>query len=106
MPISQKQIDELKAQHGDTLIGVVVGIDDTFIFKRPSRADFDRWYDSDRKVAAARELTQACLVYPDRDSYIATLDKMPGVLMCNSGFLDAVVNSAGFQQGSVTLKKL
>lgn len=105
MSISDKQIEDLKAKHGE-IFGVEDSEGNLFVFKRPSRADFDRWYDSEKKSQDGRELVQSCLVHPTRDDLISALDKSPGLLQCRNGFVDAAVKAANFTEASATLKKL
>ncbi len=107
MTISDKQVEELKARHGDNLVGLTASDGTTLVFKRPSRSDFDRWVDGQgRGTEAARELAQSCLVYPDRDGMISLLDRLPGVLMCHNGILDTITKSAGYESGTTSVKKL
>jgi hypothetical protein len=106
MSLSDKQIDELKAKHGADLAGVTDEFGNIYVLKRPSRADFDRWFDSDRKTPDARQLVESCLVYPSTDVMIAALDKQPGLLQCRNGLLDAAVNQTGFKEGAASIKKL
>jgi hypothetical protein len=104
--LTDKQIDELKAKHGANIVGVVDEDGNIFVLKRPSRADFDRWFDSDRKSPDARQLVKSCLVYPSASDMDSALDKQPGLLQCRNGLLDAAVNQTGFREGAATLKKL
>jgi hypothetical protein len=105
--LNDKVISELKEKHGDALVAVEAsGV--TLVFKRPTRGEFDRWFDkrSDHGTAAARELAQACLVYPARDEMIAALDQRPAMLMCRGGILDAITELAGLSEDAATAKKL
>lgn len=92
MALTQDKIDELKAKHSGQLMAV-----GDMVFKRPSRAEYDRWVDA--KVAGgsqsvnARQLAQACLVHPTWDQFIETIDARPSLLL--NEVLDALVELAG-----------
>jgi hypothetical protein len=105
--LDDKKIQELKSLHGD-LVAVSAKGGNPLIFKRPARADFDRWHDytGDSKTDAARVLAQSCLVHPDRDGMMVELEKFPGLLVCRDGILDTIVALAGFKAEDTIVKKL
>jgi len=104
--LTPEKIEELKAKH--TVPMMVVG--DSIVFKRPSRAEYDRW--ADAKVAGgpqtvnARQLAQSCLVHPTWDEFIAVLDQTPSLLL--NECLDAMIELAGVggAEAKLTVKKL
>lgn len=109
--LTDEQITTLKAQHGDVLSIVQDPDGNMLVFKPPTRAVYDRWIDKgDNKQpsANARELAQACLVFPDRDGMIAMLDKRPGMLLGKNGVLDTITGMAGLfgEEGGAVSKKL
>jgi hypothetical protein len=107
MPLSEEQITKIKAQHGDDLRVAETAAGQAFVFKRPSRQAYDRWFDkSDAKPSeAARELAQDCLAFPGWAEFIAALDKQPTFLMGGGGALDAIMQLAGVGE-SPAVKKL
>jgi hypothetical protein len=107
MALTKEKIDELKAQNGSTPLAAV---GDLIVFKRPSRAEYDRWVDA--KVSGgsqstnARQLAQACLVYPSWDDFIALLNERPSLLL--NECLDALIELSGVdgEESKLTVKKL
>jgi hypothetical protein len=105
--LDPKIVEDLKAKHGPNLCGVKTRDGAVLVFKRPSRQEYDRWFDTRDKApsSAARELAQACLVYPERNDMIAALEAQPALLMCKGGISDAITDLAGLDQ-ETELKKL
>jgi hypothetical protein len=81
--LTDEQITELKAKHGSEL-AAVEGPTGTLVFKKPTRLVFDKWYDAQldksSRSAAARELAQNCLVFPEYALFIAALEAEPSLL--------------------------
>ena len=100
------KIAELKQQHGPDL-GLVTAPDGSeLVFRAPKRLEYDQWYDKRNEGSApARQLAQSCLVFPDRATMIAVLDRYPYMLQGKGGFLDIITDLAG-ADGAVTAKKL
>ncbi len=107
MALTKEKIDEIKAANGNTPL---MAIGDIIVFKRPSRAEYDRW--ADAKVAGgsqstnARQLAQACLVYPSWDEFTALLNERPSLLL--NECLDAMIELAGVggEETKLAVKKL
>lgn len=78
-----------------------------FVFRKPKRQEYNRWFDKrrDAPTEAATELAQSCLVHPERAEYIAALDKRPALLMQDQGFLDVCTDLAGADENSPTKPK-
>jgi hypothetical protein len=75
-------VAELKAKHGDNLAGVEID-GQLCIFKAPGRAVYDRWFDGysgTDKSKRSFELALSCLVHPDKQTFIACLDRAPAAL--------------------------
>ncbi len=106
-PIDPVIVAQLKAKHGDALIGVTAADGNMLVFRRPMRAEYDRWFDKrrDKPTEAGRELSQACVVYPDVAALFVALDRQPALLMCSNGIVDAITELAGFD-GVPAPKKL
>lgn len=103
--LQESQIAELKTAHGK--LGLVTSASGAeLVFRKPRRAEYDRWFDKreESPTTAARELAQACLVYPDRDGMIAVLDDQPSLLMCGNGIIDTVTDLAGAVGGAAQKK--
>ena len=94
-------ISQLKSAHGDEL-GAVEYDGTMFVFKKPKRQEYNRWFDKRRDAPseAASELTQSCLVHPAREAFIAALDKRPALLMQEQGFLDVCTDLAGADENA------
>lgn len=112
-PEIQKTIDDLKAKYGEDNLCALQAAGQLLIFRRPTRIEYDRWFDKassgdKNPSAAARELVQSALVYPTRTELISVLDKMPAVLQCQGGLLDSVTKLAGrgADQDDFVAKKL
>lgn len=105
--LDPKVIEGLKSQHGPDLCGVKTRDGSILVFRRPTRLEYDRWFDTREKSpsSAARELAQSCIVHPGRDAMIAALDAQPALLMCKGGISDALTDLAGLDQ-ETELKKL
>ena len=107
--MDEKTISEIKAQHGDKLVCLVTPDGTELVFKPPTRAAFDRWFDR-REVApseSARELAFSCLAYPTQAELVQCLDRRPALLMGRSGILDQVTALAGLEsETELQVKKL
>lgn len=105
--MDQKLIDDLKAKHTNLSLLTIDGME--FVFRTPTRPEFDRYMDSDKSQkgsAVARELAASVLVYPERNDLIATLDRKPGALLAKGGVLDTILDMAGLNEDVATAKKL
>jgi hypothetical protein len=99
---TDKQIEEYKAKGAQVLVG-------DHAFKRPSRAEYDRWVDAKvngtPQSANARQLAQACLV-SSWDDFVAAIDLRPSLLL--NEVLDALIELAGVggENSKIEVKKL
>lgn len=85
--------EEIKALLGGKR-GAVVEIDDQeIVIAEPTRAEFDRWSDSDKQTQATRVLVKSCVVHPDRGALDAILDKYPALV--KTELASAVAELAG-----------
>lgn len=105
--ITEEKIAELKASYPGGLMLVAAPMGD-FVFKRPSRAAFDKWHDGLRDInnarsVLARELCQHCLVFPDYGELLAQIDDMPGIL--TGEFAEACTTGVGLVE-KFEVKKL
>ena len=104
--LTEEQIVELKAKHGDKLAAVQCSAGDV-VFKPAIRAAYDKWRDKHfaeplTQSDNARELCQGCLVSPTWAEFKALLDTMPALLMkCT----DAIGELAGLSE-QYSVKKL
>lgn len=107
--MDEKTVAELKAAHGDNLICLIAPDGTELVFKKPSRAAFDRWFDR-REVApseSARELAFSSLVHPTQAELVKALDRRPALLMGRNGILDQVTSLAGLEsETELQVKKL
>jgi hypothetical protein len=105
MPLSDEEIRDLKAKHGNELRAVESG-DATLVFRKPKRQEYDHWFERREQTPqrAALEFAQQCLVSPDFASFMAALNDKPAILSSNGGVLDALLDMAGL--GGATQKKL
>lgn len=104
--LTEAELNELKDKHG-TIVAVEAPTG-TLVFRKPKRAEYDRWFDksqADKAKASehARELAQSCLVHPSRDGFLAALDDCPS-LLCGE-VLTAVTSLCGLQT-NYEIKKL
>lgn len=104
--ITQEKIDELKAQYG--ALSLVEAPKGDIVFRKPSRGEYDRWFDknnSDKAKATqhARELVKACRVFPDEQGLDAILDDCPSLTACEC--LNAITGMCGLQD-SFAVKRL
>lgn len=105
--LTPEKIQEIKSAHGNTPL---MAVGDLIVFKRPTRAEYDRWVDA--KVAGssqsdnARQLAQACLVFPKWDEFKELLDQRPSLLL--NECLDAMIELAGVggENAKLEAKKL
>lgn len=105
--IDEKTIADLKSVHGK--LGVVTSsTGGELVFRKPKRAEYDRWFDSreESPTKAARELAQSCLVHPDREGMISALDEQPALLMCGNGIIDTLTDLAGVSTANAAQKKI
>lgn len=105
--LTEAQVTELKAKHGDAL-ACVEGPTGPLVFKKPSRLVYDKWRDKhvgggEGQTANARELAQACLVFPEFSAFMATIDAEPALLM--GEVLEAILSLAG-AKNDYEVKKL
>jgi hypothetical protein len=105
--LTDEKIAELKAKH-PTLIMVEAAHDGTaLVFRKPTRHEYDRWQDSDKKTKDHRELASSTLVFPENPAeFMAILDRLPGLLTVRGGILDSVCSLAAFEEGAAASKKL
>ena len=101
--MEQSKIEEFKKQY--PILTLVETEKGDLLFKKPTRADYDRWvdkhtYDKSNASANARELAQSCLVYPNRDGLLSVLEEYPAILL--NEILDALIGMAkGDKRASV-----
>jgi hypothetical protein len=105
--LTPEKIAELKEKHGSKL-SAVMAPKGVLVFRKPSRAEYDRWSDKTNAnrgeaSSAARELAQCCLVTPDRDTFIAILEDAPS-LLCGE-ILSAITSMCGLDE-TYEIKKL
>ena len=83
------------ANKGARMLQVTVAGTDTFVFKAPSRSEWDAWIDGDKSQNGMRVMAKSCCVYPDDADAAITkvLDQYPAVL--GNGFADAIAELAG-----------
>lgn len=80
MALTDQKRAELEAEHES--IATVETPDGTLAFRRPKAAEYQRFTDKvggGKTSAGARELASVCIVYPDKDSAKAILEKYPAV---------------------------
>ncbi len=97
--LPQAKIDELKAKHGP--LACVIVNDTVLVFRKPSRTEYDRWFDKNasnkpESSKHARELAKACRVLPDEAGLDAVLEAKPAILMCE--VLNSITGLAGLQE--------
>lgn len=107
--MEDKQVAELKAQHGQDLVSLdFQGTE--YVFRKPKRQEYDRWLqrNGEDRITAARELAQACCVAPSAAEMFAAVDAYPAFLQAPGGIVDAVTELAGLTKTGVeaTKKKL
>lgn len=107
--MDEKQIQELKAQHGNDLAEVEFH-GQSFVFRKPKRAEYDYWIKkvSEDATQAGRELSQQCIVFPSAAEMFAAIDETPALLRAQNGFVDTITELAGLTKGGIlaTKKKL
>lgn len=111
MALTAEKEAELVSKHGEGNLWLVSAPNATLVFRRPTRVEYDRWFDKTNKkdqspTVAARELAQAALVFPGADEFRAALDQRPALLMCKGGILDNLTDMAGSDTEDVETKKL
>lgn len=104
MALDEKTIEDLKSKHAELMSVEEDGT--TLVFRRPTRAEYDRWFDkrNERPTDSARELAQSTLVHPKREEMIELLDRKPALLMCAGGVLDVITKMAGIGSDPVAKK--
>jgi hypothetical protein len=100
MALSEKQIAELKEKYGQVLT-LVETPDSDVVFRKPTRTEFDRWFDKNASDKAkgtehARQLVKSCLVFPTEETFNNIIDKTPALVPCE--FLQACTGMAGLQE--------
>jgi hypothetical protein len=95
------QIAKLKDQHGADLALVEANDGTELVFKKPARAEYNRWFNKREEdpSGAALQLAASCLVHPAYDQMILALDKQPALLMGGGGISAALILLAGVQDG-------
>lgn len=80
--LSQQQIDELKAQHGQVV--VVSTVEGDCAFRVPTRAEYTRYseylFREATRHRAPDTLVQSVVVYPSPDDFAAAVDRHPGIV--------------------------
>jgi hypothetical protein len=84
MPIDEKKLAELKAQHGEVL-SLETKAGEDVVFRMATPEEFDRFLvehtDPQSRPAAFRTLCLVCAVYPERGEMAALLRAKPGIAM-------------------------
>lgn len=106
--LDDKTVEELKAKHGKDLV-LIESRKGPLVFRRPTRAEYDRWHDqvrSDPENATkhARQLAKATLALPDEAGFDAAIDDQPAIL-CRE-VLDGICELAGLTGERPAVKKL
>lgn len=108
MPLDEKTILALKAQHGEDLAAITLPDETQLVFRKPNRMEYERWFDkrTEQPTKSARELCSTTHVWPE-GAFQAAYDKWPAILTSVGGMLDAVTILAGMSAGeAVPPKKL
>lgn len=86
--MTEDQIRELKAKHGDKLKVIPVEATDfdpacEIVIKRPPRGEYKRFrkmlFDDDQKSEALETLARACVVYPESAEFSKLLEERPAL---------------------------
>jgi len=81
--LTEEQIAELKAKHGDELL-VIDGPTGPIVVRKPIRLVYDKYQDAmvakTSFSSAAREMAQYCVVFPAYAEFMAALEKEPSLL--------------------------
>lgn len=111
MQLDEAKIAQLKAQYGDSLRTFTYSAapDVLLVLRCPNRHEHGRWLDKrnepGKTAEAARELAQACCVFPDAGALASLLEKYPFVLTRRDGIVDTLIDMAG-AEGETIVKKL
>jgi hypothetical protein len=104
MPITDVQLAELKAKHGE-ILHVVTKYGDDVVFRV---ATFDEWTrfmvqlaEPGAKASAIQALVYSCAVFPERPVFDALVRARPGLL---GKFGDEVAEHSGFELDAVRKK--
>lgn len=80
--LTESKILELKQAHGEICAVEVAG--QTLVFRKPSPAEYDRWYDGysngQQKSLRSKELAVSTLVFPSRDALEKAIKDRPAAL--------------------------
>lgn len=108
MALKEEEVRDLKAKHGDDLIGLETRDGVTLVFRRPNRQEYNRWFDrrDEHPSTAGLELAQSCVVHPGVTELVTSLDRFPALLMCVGGIIPSLADLAGADRGSEKAKKL
>lgn len=104
--LTEEEIAELKAKHGDPL-RAVEALNAWLVFRKPTRHEYDRYTDKltgdqAKMRSAAWELAQACIVAPDKAALTAAMDAEPTILIAD--ILPALNDMAGDGREKRTVK--
>lgn len=85
--ISDEQFADLEAKYGEIVeVNTVLG---PCIFKRPARADYQRYlsylFDEKKRASAQEILVRSCVVSPNKETFGQMLDVAPGIAVTCSG---------------------
>lgn len=109
--LDENKIKELKEKHGEEL-SLVEGPLGDLVFRKPTRAEYDRWYDKAKPgqvgsaqnySMACRELCKACLVLPGEEDFNKAIEHKPAILTIEC--VNAVTGMAGLDD-KFAVKKL
>lgn len=104
--LTEDQIDELKAKHGDNLHMIRTDDDDMIVAKPPTKGTYDKYkaalFDNQKKTRAGEFLVRDCLVFPDKQTFAAMLEEKPALA---ETFSQKLLELAGARE-SVEAKKL
>ncbi len=79
--MDQATIDALKAKHGE--IYELSACGEIVIIRKPSKAAYNKYrtylFDDERRHTAMETLLTDCVVDPDKESFFAIIDRLPGL---------------------------
>lgn len=79
--MDEATIEALKTKHGE--IYEISACGETVIVRKPPKAAYNKYrtylFDDERRHTAMEALLTDCVIYPDKESLFAMLDRLPGL---------------------------
>lgn len=95
-------LDALEAEHKRIGCVRIEETDQIIVFRKPKRAEYDSWMDSDKKQKNQYRLAIDCLLFPSEKEFKDILEEFPAAL--GSACVECILGLAGVGKAKATAR--